>query len=178
MCKNWLLIGWAFAKIVYLLAEHREKSFGRTMCIFRVFLSSSCPCLTSFVPSRTSLYFVSIPMSPVLRLCSLSPFLGPLSHLSVSCLPYASPILRLCSLYLVRYALSHSSAPCPPSSVPCLMWSFPCLPSSFLCPLTPITLCQCPIFCDSIPLFLFFARICTYKVAHNGFELSMNGWTL
>ncbi len=63
-------------------------------------------CLTSFDPSHMSLCFLSHPMSPVLRLCSLSPVLCPLSHVSF---------------------------PCIQSAVPSLTWSDPCLPSRLSC---------------------------------------------
>ncbi len=88
-------------------------------------------------------------MSPVLRLCSLSTILCPLSCVSVPSLTALFlvsrplyPVPRLCSLSPVLCTLSHVSVPCLPFSLPCLTWSASCHPSSFLRPLTPI---NCPI---------------------------------
>jgi hypothetical protein len=69
-------------------------------------LPSSVPCLTSLflvfpliVPCLTSLFLVSHPLFPVSRLCSLSPVLCSMSHVSVPCVPTSVPCLTF--LFLV-----------------------------------------------------------------------------
>ncbi len=175
LCWACVKIGYSLAKHAqsnnwYSLSEHARKSFWRTTCIFRVFplfppvthssFLFSCPCLMSFVPSLTPLYFISHPMFPVPCLPSSVPcvrylFRCPQSYVSDPC-----PIL---------YPLPHGSAPCLPFSVPCLTWSVPCLPSSFLHPLTPINCPSVPL-CGSIPLFLSFAQLfpvlCSFIFRH------------
>ncbi len=87
-----------------------------------------------------SLFLVSGPLSTVLHLCPLSPVM--------------SPFLSLCFLSSVLCPLSHVSIPCLPS----------CALSQVICSLSPILLfpspnpyklSQCPLFCGSIPLFLY-----------------------
>ncbi len=117
MHKNWLLVGCAFAKFFYSLAEHTQNHCGAP--------HTFCTCLPSYIPCLTFLFLVSRPLSPVsctclllsyhplspvLRLCSLSPVLCPLSQVSVPFLPSAVP--SLCSLYPVLYPMSHGSAHC------------------------------------------------------------------
>ncbi len=53
----------------------------------------SVPCLSSYVPSITSLFLAFRPLSYVSRLCSLSPVPCPLYYLSVPCLPSSVPCL-------------------------------------------------------------------------------------
>jgi hypothetical protein len=70
MRKNWLLVGWACAKIGFSQAEHMRKSFWPTTCMLRVFLSSSChPFLCSLLPSLSN---VLCPLSEVFALCLLA----------------------------------------------------------------------------------------------------------
>jgi hypothetical protein len=79
-----------------------------------------------------ALLLVSCPRPPALCLFCLSPFLCPLSHVSVPCLPSSIPYPT--ALLLVSHPLSpsHGSAPCLPSSVP---FSWLCSLSPILCPL-------------------------------------------
>ncbi len=154
MRKNWLLVSWACAKIGYSLAEHAQKlvaglayakSFrcNKTFPEFPVFCSPCslflCPllpspvsCLPSYVPCLTFPWFASRPLSPVLRLCSLSVS-------SVSCFTSLFLVCLLCLLFHISVPCLLSSVPClkwsvpspillspyPPSSVPCLRWSVP-----------------------------------------------------
>jgi hypothetical protein len=78
MHENWLLIGWACAKIGYMLAEHTQKSFWCTMCIFLSYPLSPIPLSPSPVPV---------------------PVLCPLSHVFVLCRPSDVPCLM--ALFLV-----------------------------------------------------------------------------
>ncbi len=180
MIENWLLVGWACTKIGYLLAEHTEKSFRRTMCIFRVFplflLSLSnviCPLsrplspLTSFVPSH-----VLCPLSHVFVLC-LQSYVPCLTSLFLVSLPRPS-VSRICflptvrvpkltSLFLVSRPLCFVSQLCSLSPVLCTL-------SHVIFSLSPILLSLSPnhYYTETVPLFhyLFFARICTYKEAN------------
>ncbi len=132
MRENWLLVGWACAKIGYLRADHTQKSFWHTICIFRLFPQFHS--LLSYVPSHV---FVSCLPSSVLRLTSLFLVSRPFYLVSRD-------------LSAVLCPLPHVSVPCLPSSVPCLTWSVCYLISSFLCPLNPI---KCPSFPFSVALF-------------------------
>jgi hypothetical protein len=96
--QNWLLGCWACAKIGFLLAEHPEKSFWCTTCIFWVF-SLLSPVTHSSI-------------SPWLMYMSLSHVLRPLSLGSVPCLLFCP------------WTCPHGYPPCPPSSVPCLLPPF------------------------------------------------------
>ncbi len=116
MRENWLLVGWAWAKIGYLLAEHARKltthklSIGAPHAFSEFFLSSTCHsfichlllslsnvlcllshvlvlCLPTYVPCLMSLILVSRSLSPVSWLCSLSPVLCPISCGSAPCFP-------------------------------------------------------------------------------------------
>ncbi len=101
------------------------------------------------------------PMSPVLRLCTLSPVLFPLSHVSVPFL--LSPVPSLTSLFLASRPLSPVLRPCSLSPFLCPLShiSNPCLPSrdlsSFFCSLYPVLrLCSlspvpCPQSYVSVP---------------------------
>jgi hypothetical protein len=103
--RKWLLVGWACAKIYYLLAERTQKLFLRTTCIFSVFPlfpMSPMPLSPSPVPFWR-------PVSPISRLCTLSLVLCPLSYLSVPC--FLSLVLRLCSLSPILCTLSRVSLP-------------------------------------------------------------------
>jgi hypothetical protein len=154
----------------------------------------------SYVSSLTSLYLFSCPMSPVLRLCSLSPVLCPLSHVSVPCLPSAVPSLM--SLFLVSHPLSSVSRLCSLSPVPCTLYHVICSLSPILlspshnpysnCPSVPFSValyyCSCPLlFCFplSIPPSLvlcplsfilreceFFLKIYMHTLAIGDFD----GW--
>jgi hypothetical protein len=141
-------------KLVYLLVEHTEKSFRRTTCIFRVFLlyplslsNVLCPlshvfvvCLQSYVPCLTSLFLVYLPRPSISRICFLPTIRVP----------------NLTSLFLVSRPLCFVSQLCSLSYV--------------IFSLSPILLSLSPnhYYTETVPLFhyLFFARICTYKVAH------------
>jgi hypothetical protein len=107
-------------------------------------------------------------MSPVLRLCSLSPVLCPLSHVSVPCLPSAVPSLM--SLFLVSCPLSSVSRLCSLSLVLCTLSlsHVLCTLSHVICSLSPILLSpshnqyqqsQCLLLCGSLPLFLSFTPL-------------------
>ncbi len=92
-------------EIFSMYAQHIMKDDSpRSFSLFPLFPLSSIPLslLASFVPSLESLYFVSHPMSPVLRLCYLSPLLCPLSQVSIPCL--LSTVPSLMSLFLVSWA--------------------------------------------------------------------------
>jgi hypothetical protein len=176
-----------------LLAEHTRKSFRHTTCILRVFFLPCHPflCLlllslfiTSFVPSLTSLYFVSHYKTPVLCLCSLSPVLCPLSYISVPCLPSALPSLTSLSLYLVLYPLSHSSDPCLPSSEPDSRDLFPVSHSPFSVPLPPINcsrvLFSVVLFQCSCTLLICYPFLCS-SVSYTCIPLEVgafDGWLL
>jgi hypothetical protein len=134
MLVNWFLASWASKKIISAHHVHFEIFFSPVTLSS---VSFFCPCLTSLVPSLTSLYFVSLShnKTPVLCLCSLSPVLCPLSYISVPCLPSALPSLTSLSLYLVLYPLSHSSDLCLLScNVPDSCDLFPVSHSSFSVP--------------------------------------------
>jgi hypothetical protein len=98
------------------------------------------------VLSLTSLYFVS----SLLHICSLSPVLCHLSHISVPCLPSAVPSLTF--LFLVSRSLSpHSPVSQLFSLSPILCHVIYSLSSILLSPsskaLTPI---NCPTVCQAI----------------------------
>ncbi len=154
--ENWLLASWAYGKIISVHHIHFFQSLSSP--VIHSSVPFSCPCLTSFVPSLTSLYFVSHPKSPVLR-TSLFLVSRPLS-----------PVSCICSLPTVRRTQSYVSVLCILSSAPCLTslllvsrplypvsldLHIPCLTSSFLRPLTPIN-------CPSVPFFRILTR--SYKV--------------
>ncbi len=124
--KNWLLVGWTCAKIGYLLAEHARKLVIRWLSLCQN------------------------PISPVLCLCSMSPFISSVSHVSVPCLLSAVP--SLASLFLVSRPRSPASLSPVLCTVPCLTWSVPCLLSSFLRPLTPIN-------CPSVPFLWLYSTV-------------------
>jgi hypothetical protein len=93
------------------------------------------------------LYFVFHSMSPVLRLCSVSPFICPLSHVSVLCL--LSVVPSLASLFL-GFSSSIPSRLCSLSPVLCTL-------SHVTCSLSPFLLSPSPISCPSVPyLWLYF----------------------
>ncbi len=117
MHENWLHVGWACAKVGYLRADHTQKSFWHTTCIFGVF--PQFPCLPSYVPSHvfvsclpssvlclTSLFLVSRPLYPVSRDLSAVSFPlfsvpQPLSNVPVS------PFLWLYStVHILCYSVS------------------------------------------------------------------------
>ncbi len=162
MHKNWLLVGWAYAKFVsrwlsmrknlllvsyhrwklgYSLAKHLKKSFCCTLS------SSSVPPVTCF----------SVPFS-----YPLPNALCPLSRISVPCVPCLtslffgsrpkSPVLRLCSVAPVLCFMSHVSVPCLVSSVPrrtsLFLVSRPLSPVSCLCSLSSVL---CPLSHVSVP---------------------------
>jgi len=126
-------------KYVLRTLSQRKKLFRACILTYHVHFQSfsfltpvpfSCPYLTSLVPSLTSLYFVSHPMSPVLR---------PLSH---------------CTLLLVSRPLSPVSLLCSLSPVLCTLSLGMCSLSPILLSPSPhpYQLSQCPLFCGSIPL--------------------------
>jgi hypothetical protein len=109
MRKIWLLAGWVYTKIISAHHMHFQSfssvppvtrssvPFSRSyqtsyvLCLTSLpWLPTYVPCLTSlpcfptYVPCLTSLLLTSRPLSPVLRLCSLSHILCPLSHVFCS----------------------------------------------------------------------------------------------
>ncbi len=188
MPKMWLLVGSACAKIGYLFAKHAQKLFTRWLsirenhfgapCVFLEFslCSHSVPrCSVPFTVSRTGI--VSRPISPVLRLCSLSPVLCPLSYVSVRYLPSSvscltslslasrplSPVLVLCSLSLVF--------------VPCPFYPVLYTLSHIICPLSLILLSPSltPINCPSVPfcVALFYSSCPLFLCFLFSFPLSL-----
>jgi hypothetical protein len=109
MRGNWKLEIGAYEKIILAHHEHYQ-SFSSLPHVTHSSVPFSRPCLTSFVPSLTSLYLCLPAYVP----CLMSPFLvsRPLSNVPVF------PFLCLCSCPLLL---------CFPSSVP---------PSLVLCPLS------------------------------------------
>ncbi len=132
MRKNWFLIGWAYAKIISEHHIHFQSS-----SIPPVILSSvpfSHPCLPSYVPC---LWLFSHPMSPVLRICSLSPIFCSLSNVSDPSLTSS-----------VRYVSRDLSPVSHPASL------YP----------NPYHLSQWPLFCGSLPLFLSFVPLFSHPL--------------
>ncbi len=86
----------------------------------------SCPCLTSFVPSLTSLYFVSSPLSYVSVPCLPSSVPCLMALLLVSRPLYPVYQLSQCPFFVALFHLSCPLLLCFPSSVP---------PSLVFCPL-------------------------------------------
>jgi hypothetical protein len=129
MRENGLVIGLAWPKFGYSLAQHARKL---VTCLLSM---RKPPAVTRLsVPFTVSrIFIVSRPISPVLRLCSLSPVLCLLSNVSIPCL--MSAIACLSSLFLV-------SRLCPLSLV-----SVPYLSSLFL------VSCLCPLSLFSRPLY-------------------------
>ncbi len=171
MSKNWLLVGWACAKIGYSLAEHAQNLVTCWLSMRENWLLVSWACakigysfaehaLKSFVHHLHFLSFSSLPLShpfPCPLLLFLSNVFCPLSHVFVLCLPSyvpclmavllvscpLSPVSRLCSLSPVLCILSIN---CP--SVPYL-WLYSIvhvLCSSVSCPLFLQVLSSCPLF--------------------------------
>jgi hypothetical protein len=155
MHKNWLLSGWAYAKIISVRHMHFQSSLF--LCPLLPSLSNiQCPlshvsalspilCLLNYC---TSLFFVFRPLVPVSRLCSLPPVRCPQSS----------------SLFLVSRPLYPVSRlwPSLPSYVFCLIWSVLCLPSSFFVPLPLSTVPVSPFLwlCSTVPV------LCSFLSSH------------
>ncbi len=152
MHKNWLLTSWVYAKIIS--AHHMPiLSFPSLIPIIQSYVPFSHLCLTSFVPSVTSLYFVSHYV-PFLCLCPLSPVLCPLSHGSA-----LSPALssRLSSL----------------SSILCILST---VPDSPFCGSVPLFLSFAPLFPVLCHLSFILARMRDFLKKYTVEECRLRWW--
>ncbi len=137
---NWSLIGWACTEIGYSLTEHTQKlvTLAYVEISFYWYWTMFFP--LSSVP--LSPFPVPCSMSPVSRVCSLSPILCSLSHVSVPCFPSTVPCIT--SLFLVSHPLFLVLLLYSLFPALCLSSSVPCLTTLFLVshPLFPVSLCS------------------------------------
>jgi hypothetical protein len=112
MRENWLLVGWAYEKIISAHHVHFQ-TFSSVPPVTHSSVLFSRPCLTSYVPCLTSLFLVSCPLSSVSRLFLTS---RPLSHavlrlFSLSTSPVLCPFLASQFLVSCPYSVSHDLSP-------------------------------------------------------------------